>query len=74
MTTVAAPTCGGCKHLRGTLRDPKCDAFPAGIPWEILLSQKDHRQPYPGDNGIQFEPKDKSATDYAESLFKRDAS
>jgi hypothetical protein len=59
--------------LIGDLQTPRCDAF-SGIPWEILLSKADHRQPYPGDKGIQFEPKDKGAADYAESLFKRGAS
>ena len=37
---------------------PKCKAFPNGIPWEIFREEVDHTQPYEGDNGIQYEPKD----------------
>jgi len=69
MTSIAPPICGGCKHLRGNLMDPKCDAFPEGIPREILLSEADHRTAFPGDNGIQFDPRDKRAERYAATLF-----
>ncbi|MBF0546217.1 MAG: hypothetical protein HQM08_17370 [Candidatus Riflebacteria bacterium] len=34
-----------------------CDAFPNGIPEEILGLQFDHINPHPGDNGIQYEPR-----------------
>jgi len=51
--------CVKCRHLDedappGVFR---CAAFPDGIPRSILLSKRDHRKPYKGDNGIQFEPK-----------------
>jgi hypothetical protein len=37
---------------------PYCEAFPDRVPREIYTGQFDHREPYPGDNGIQFELRD----------------
>ena len=51
------PQCLECKHR---LPDWTCAAFPLvppGIPVAILLGEHDHREPYPGDHGIRFEPK-----------------
>jgi hypothetical protein len=46
--------CVECRHLQPGFR---CDAFPEGIPWSILLNKHDHREPYPGDHGIRFKAK-----------------
>ena len=69
MTSRPPPQCLTCQHLRlppdggpeptwpnGT---GSCDAFPAtvdAIPSEIWWNRADHRQPYPGDQGIRWEP------------------
>lgn len=52
MMPLHAP-CIDCRHYR---RHLKCAAFPERIPDEILEGEHDHREPYPGDNGIQYEP------------------
>ena len=54
MTSFAIPMCYSCSHLHDTV-EMQCDAYPAGIPDEILESRVDHRQPYTGDQDIQFE-------------------
>lgn len=55
-----SPVCRLCKHLTSTV-DRTCAAFPDGIPREIYRGDNDHKQPYPGDRGIQFEAKTRSA-------------
>lgn len=44
--------CLSCKHYE---YGNTCAAFPLGIPEEIIDGTVDHRQPYPGDNGIRWE-------------------
>lgn len=55
MTIGAPPICMVCKHRAP--RGLKCKAFPDRIPDDIIFGRSLHRTPYPGDRGIQFEPK-----------------
>lgn len=56
--------CALCRHFRGvkwlgeeeTTERLICEAFPEGIPEVILLDERDHREPFPGDRGVRFEP------------------
>lgn len=48
-------TCGWCAHRLYGEADRRCKAFPDGIPLELWRAQGGHREPYPGDQGIQFE-------------------
>ncbi len=49
--------CWDCLHFRRQVPFA-CDAFADGIPEAILDGTVEHTSPYPGDNGIQFEPID----------------
>jgi hypothetical protein len=52
------PLCMVCKHRKkdATGHWFVCEAFPEGIPGEIITGVFKHTRKYPGDNGIRFEP------------------
>lgn len=53
------PICFECARLRGVqLVGYTCEAFPKGIPTDILVNAADHRKPYEGDHGLQFVPQE----------------
>jgi len=53
--------CFRCAHWHGEDKSPEsCDAFPEGIPKELLYTKVRHDKPWPDsenplDNGIMFE-------------------
>lgn len=65
MTSELPIQCWACEHL--AVKGFRCDAFPGGIPVEILAGA-DHREEFPGDGGIRFRMKN---TDAAREDFAR---
>jgi hypothetical protein len=54
MSTPIDPICLRCVHFRPF--SGGCDAFPDGIPDEILVGDDDHSKPLPGQgNDVTFE-------------------
>ena len=60
------PQCNLCSHW---IEGVTCDAFPSEIPKTISLNRTDHRNPFPGDNEIQFAAIDKAARRAIDELF-----
>ena len=48
--------CYDCLHFRDS-KAGRCDAFPDQIPRKIWSGKSLHREPFPGDRGMQFEPR-----------------
>lgn len=65
MTSRRRPLCYDCIHFH---RDspPTCGAYALGIPGEIFFEGYDHRQPAPGDGGVQFSPANPAPADTAQ--------
>lgn len=53
---IYSSVCTLCRHLMLN-SDRSCKAFPEikGIPDEIWMGENNHRKPFAGDHGIQFE-------------------
>lgn len=63
MTTAIKSACQkrGCQRFLGvTLENGQpvfiCEAFPSGIPLDIVTGENDHTQPVEGDDGILYLP------------------
>jgi hypothetical protein len=53
---ILSRICIDCKHFKPpTTSKRTCDVFPEGIPVEIWEGRNNHKEPYEGDHGIQFE-------------------
>ncbi len=52
--------CMSCKHYRpaNITERQTCDAFPDGIPDQVLMGINEHKRPILGDHGLQYEQKD----------------
>lgn len=77
MTSMFPAQCLACTRLRDS-RDPMtgattastCDAFPSGIPREMLHGG-DHRAALPGDSGLRFQMADGPVAAAAFSAWQR---
>lgn len=65
----ATPLCIYCKRFQTDAPGVICEAFPNGIPQEIILGNVDHRQPYTGDHGLRFDPVSDKAARRVETLY-----
>ncbi len=50
--------CLDCRWFHSNEPGMSCQAFPHGIPQEIITSEADHTKPFEDDGGVQFEPAD----------------
>jgi hypothetical protein len=54
-TESISATCRHCLHYPGGTRT--CTAFPDGIPDALWWAYHGHREPFPGDHGLLFQPR-----------------
>jgi len=54
MPQYEQPICFKCARFNWDGLGLVCEAFPDGIPDVIAHGENNHRQPYPGDNGLHF--------------------
>jgi hypothetical protein len=63
--------CDLCRH-RNIRPHRTCAAFPDGIPLPIWLAKHDHRTPYAGDYGIQWEALRAEDIEVLEAVARRE--
>jgi hypothetical protein len=58
MSRILISPCQSCRHYAQNSSGEllTCEAFPGGIPDAILSGDNDHKRPFPGDQGICYEP------------------
>jgi hypothetical protein len=69
MTSLAPPICVYCKRFRPEDEGFVCEAFPDGIPTDILENRADHRRPLEGDHGLRFAPDTRAGALWAVDVF-----
>ena len=53
--------CQTCRHFnQWSRKKPRCTAYQDLIPLKIFYGKHDHHYPYPGDEGILYEPIEKT--------------
>ena len=52
-----------CRACVWFVTNKRCLAFPDGIPDPIWMGENDHKKPYKGDHGIQYDPVDDTTPD-----------
>ena len=57
--TLTPIACVSCKYWGGRLNPRECEAFPDGIPSDILSGMNNHSTPVKGDGGLRYTPKGK---------------
>lgn len=74
MSTRHATLCAACQRLRKAngQGQPTCEAYPGGIPNQIVRWGGEHRTPRPGDHGLQFVLKEGQEEQYEDWLFAND--
>jgi hypothetical protein len=65
--------CYQCKHWKDNNEadEPVCDAYPDGIPVQILEGRMDHTVPQVGDHGILFEKEAGVSDEHVERILAR---
>lgn len=71
---IAPPICVDCQRLHKAIYGKWgmfCDAFPGGIPDDIIASRVDHRQPVAADHGLLFLAKSEAAAADAAHIIEQ---
>lgn len=61
--------CSYCQRFQPDPLRPTCEAFPNGIPDEILQGEHDHRQPFEGEEILFLPRADAPADDVLDEMY-----
>jgi hypothetical protein len=68
----AVKGCGNCRHAHPHTLWTTCDAFPREIPGLFASGEALHAEPWPGDQGIRYEPIPAKSLEEVLAEFERD--